>query len=219
MFGGVSMRKHQYLSAVKKMNLLFLAVTILAVFFYASMGYAGINTGESQAQPIPNSESVTKDFKDSGKSGPSKEETIAFIQERCDNLKYMDDKIVDRVYLEGCNLVILQTYGNFGQKDTQKIKITIPLADMDPLVIRLGFDPNRVLYTGFVNSGVQLNSKDEQKKITMFKEHYDSEGKYKKEESMLMNAIFHCKNETFAQKVANAAAHLIEVCGGKKDLF
>ncbi|MBF0464082.1 MAG: hypothetical protein HQK88_06100 [Nitrospirae bacterium] len=219
MFGEVLMRKQQYLSAVKKMNLLFLSVTILAVFFYASMGYAGVNTPETQAQPIPDSESVTKGFKDTGKSGPSKEETIAFIQERCDNLKYMDDKIVDRVYLEGCNLVLLQTYGRFGQKDTQKVKITIPLADMDPLVIRLGFDPNRVLYTGFINSGVQLNSKDEQNKITVFKEYYDSEGKYKKEESKAINAIFHCKNETVAQKVANAAAHLIEICGGKKDLF
>ncbi|QWR77961.1 hypothetical protein [Candidatus Magnetomonas plexicatena] len=213
------MKKQQYLSAVRKMNCLVMSVAILAALSYASMAYAGKDSAAALGDSVSESESVTKDFKGSDKSAPSKEETIAFIQERCDNLKYYDDKIVDNVKLEGCNLVLLQTYGKFGEKDTQKLKITIPLKDMDPAVIRLGFDPARVLYTGFVNSGVQLNVKDEAKKITVLKERYDTEGKYKKEESMVSAYTFHCKNETIAEKVAHASARLIEVCGGKRDLF
>jgi len=217
MNGGVSVRQRQGLSVIKKVKGFFMLMVLLTALSFAHEALAG--SGAADPGMVPQSESATKDLKDNDGPKPSKEETIAYIQEKCDNMKYLDDKIVDRVYLEGCNLIILATTGKFGEKETSRIKKTIPLVDMDPGVIRLGFDPGRVLYTGFINSGVQLNSRNEERKITVVREGYDSDGKYRKEESKEISTTFHCKNETMAQKVTRAAARLIEVCGGKREIF
>ncbi|MEO5357710.1 MAG: hypothetical protein H7844_10480 [Nitrospirae bacterium YQR-1] len=211
------MRKQHDMYRVKKLRVFFWLLAVLIALSFTDQVFA--EKGTVAPDPIQPSESVTKDLKDTDGPKPSKEETIAYIQEKCDNMKFYDDKIIDRVYLEGCNLILLGTTGKFGEKDSARVKKTVPLADMDPGVIRLGFDPARVMYTGFINSGVQVNSRNEERKISVVRESYDSDGKYRKEEIKEVSATFHCKNETMAQKVAKAAARLIEVCGGKKELF
>ncbi|MBF0344413.1 MAG: hypothetical protein HQL06_09315 [Nitrospirae bacterium] len=155
-----------------------------------------------------------------GGDKPTKKETMAFIQEKCDKLK-ITDKITSRVYLDendSCTLII-----EVNSVNTQIRRHIIPLKEMDPSVVKNGFDPFLVVFTDFSNLGVQLNSKeDKQEKRKAIKTIIVSYDENKKEERLERNdenAIFLCNSELSAEKVAKAITHLIELCGGKSDLF
>ncbi|MEO5358049.1 MAG: hypothetical protein H7844_12235 [Nitrospirae bacterium YQR-1] len=212
------MRKQQNFPKTYKLKGFLWLVVILFAFSYLST-YVFAEDSTIAPDILQPSESATKDLKDTEGPKRSKEYTSAYITERCDNMTYFDGKIKDRVYIEDCNIILLAEEGKFGEKDSSRIKTIIPLKDMDPTGVRNGLHIGRALYSGQDNSGVQVGSKNDERKIKVIREGYGYDSKYRKHESMEINVTFNCKNETVARNVATAVSHLITLCGGKKELF
>ncbi|MBF0606055.1 MAG: hypothetical protein SFH39_15230 [Candidatus Magnetobacterium sp. LHC-1] len=152
---------------------------------------------------------------------PTKKETIAFVQERCDNMKIANN-VRSRVYLDekdDCTFIVEIT-NQFGQLQR---KYVVPLKEMDPAMVKNGVDPILVIYTDFVNVGVQLNSKEDKKEkkksVKAIHVSYLDDKQGIKKEANEESAIFICNSENSAEKVGKAMSHLIELCGGKADLF
>ncbi|MBF0316645.1 MAG: hypothetical protein HQL04_00590 [Nitrospirae bacterium] len=155
-----------------------------------------------------------------GEDKPTKKETIAFIQEKCDNLKIAEN-ITSRVYTDekdDCTFVV--EVKHIGQSYRKYI---FHLKEMDPGVIKNGFDPLFVLYTDFVNTGVILGSKEEKKErkkaVKLIKMSYDDNKQEVVTETNQEEVTFICNSEKSAEKVGKAMSHLIGLCGGKADLF
>ncbi|KJU83853.1 hypothetical protein MBAV_003941 [Candidatus Magnetobacterium bavaricum] len=154
-----------------------------------------------------------------GKDNPTKKETIAFIQEKCDNLKITED-VTSRVYPDendDCTFIVKIT----GAQSYRKY--IVPLKEMDPGAIKNGFDTSLGMYTDFINIGVILTSREDKKEKTKpvkaITVSYDDKKQERKTEENHEDVTFTCNTERSAEKVGRAMSHLIVLCGGKADLF
>ncbi|MBF0536995.1 MAG: hypothetical protein HQL03_01945 [Nitrospirae bacterium] len=150
-----------------------------------------------------------------GESKPTKEETIKFIQDKCDNLK-ITDSITSRVFpdsKDSCTLILELKYAK-----EKTIRFIVPLKEIDQTAIKTGFNPYLFMYTGDANNTVQLYTKEENKErkkaIKQIVESYNTDKKDNRVEAYEISANIHCTDELIAERVAKAVANLVDLCGG-----
>ncbi|MCG6552061.1 MAG: hypothetical protein L7F77_07015 [Candidatus Magnetominusculus sp. LBB02] len=144
----------------------------------------------------------------------SKEETFAYIKERCtvdnDNVETKDN-----VYLEGC-MFISETKSNDGKYMHRRYA---PLDKLNPESTNNGIWPStNGTKFGLIANSVSYATKDEKPHVKFVVERPDD--KYNSE-NMQNYGYFQCETEAKAAQAAKALKHLIKLCGGEKqkDLF
>ncbi|KWT83468.1 hypothetical protein [Candidatus Magnetominusculus xianensis] len=155
--------------------------------------------------------------KDDGK-GPkkdiSKEETFAYIKERC-TIDNDNAETKDNVFLEGCMLITeTKAYdGNYRHRryaSLEKLNPESPSPGVWPSTNGIKF--------GLIANSVSYATSDEKPHVKYIVERLKDNYKL---EQIYNYGYFQCESETAAKQVARALKHLIKLCGGKvpKDLF
>ncbi|MBF0554163.1 MAG: hypothetical protein HQK96_06330 [Nitrospirae bacterium] len=152
------------------------------------------------------------------KKGPkkeiSKEETFAYIKERC-TIDNDNAQTKDNVFLEGC-MFISETKSYDG---TYVHRRYAPLDKLNPESPAPGVWPstNGVKF-GLIANSISYATADEAPLVKFIVD--GAKDKYHAE-NMQNYGYFQCDGETKARQAAKAFKHLIKLCGGtvKKDLF
>lgn len=157
--------------------------------------------------------------KDAGKKTKkkiSKEETFAYIKERC-TIDNENAETKDNVFLEGC-MLITETKG-YGGNAGYRHRRYVPLNKMNPESPNNGIWPstNGIKY-GLVANSVSYSTADEQPHVKFVVER--TTDNYTKEQEQNYG-FFQCESESKARQAAKALKYLITLCGGsiQKDLF
>ncbi|WP_420264106.1 hypothetical protein [Candidatus Magnetominusculus dajiuhuensis] len=145
----------------------------------------------------------------------SKEETFAYIKERC-TIDNDNAETKDNVFLEGCMFISeTRSYDNTSYMHRRYA----PLDKLNPESPTPGVWPstNGVKY-GLIANSISYTTSDEAPLIKYIVD--GSKDRYHNE--LMQNyGYFQCESETKAKQAAKALKHLIKLCGGtvKKDLF
>ncbi|MBF0486582.1 MAG: hypothetical protein HQK98_00340 [Nitrospirae bacterium] len=145
----------------------------------------------------------------------SKEETFAYIKERC-TIDNDNAQTRDNVYLEGCTFISeTKSYDN----TTYMHRRYAPLGKLNPESPTPGVWPStNGIKFGLIANSISYTTSDESPLVK-----YVVDGAVDRyhNESMQNYGYFQCESETKATQAAKALKHLIKLCGGtvKKDLF
>ncbi|MBF0318533.1 MAG: hypothetical protein HQL01_01835 [Nitrospirae bacterium] len=180
--------------------LLLLLVAIALTVTLPSPGFSELKKGDSK-----------KAEKKTEKKGPSKEEAIAYIQERC-TIDNDNAQTKDTVSLDGCTFI---SETAMYDRDTYVHRRSVPLETLNPDRFTNGVWPStNAVKFGIIGNSVSYATSDEKPHVKFVIER-------KKEgvdniEKMENYGFFQCFTEQMAAEAAKALRHLAILCGAKK---